>query len=79
VLVRRKGTVRAGSRKGSQACCTHVMAIYESDMTTRWLLGLLPKFDRAVRSVRELSCIVSAWASARSRRVNNSNFELCAA
>ena len=77
ILVRGKGTERSGSRNGAQTCCTHVLAIYESDAKARWLIGLLPKLDRAVRSVRKLRCIVSAWATFHGRRVHNSNFELC--
>lgn len=81
ILVRRKGTVRSGSRNGSQVCCTHVIAIHDSDVTTRWLVGLQLMFDRGQGAVRNLfNCVVSIWATAHNRRgFKNNNFELCAA
>ena len=81
VLVRRKGTVRSGSRNGAQVCCTHVIAIHDSDVTTRWLLGLQLMFDRKQGVVQNLfNCVRSIWATAHNRRdFKNNNFELCAA
>lgn len=81
VRVHRKGTVRSGSRNGSQVCCTHVVPVYESDAKARWLLGLLSEFRRLTRVVRvQFNWIVSSWADVQHRRVfKNQTFELCAA
>jgi hypothetical protein len=81
VIARRKGTVRGGSRNGAQVCCTHVLAIYRSDVTTRWLLGLQQMLDRAVFAARTwFNQIVPTGAIGPCRRNGRqTNFELCTA
>ena len=79
-VARSKGTERSGSRNGAQTCCTHVMAIYESDSKARGLLGLMMKANQVMHTLRNLlSFIVSARVNARGRLLRYTNFEFCAA
>ena len=50
ILVRRKGTERSRSKSGSQTVCTHVLALFESDLEARWLLGLAAEMNRAANA-----------------------------
>jgi hypothetical protein len=80
VLVGRKGTERSNGKSGSQTLCTHTLSLFDSDLSTRWLLGLLSKLTTGFRLQRKLvRRDVAFRSSAGTLCLDNPSFQLGAA